>query len=630
MEKNNRCMIAWVLAVMAVAVSVLQLTACSENTVNNEDKSKYTVTFDTDKGTPAIDSIQVSKGESMGDKFPSTTPSKGGYTFGGWYDGSIQYTKDTPIEKNITLKARWNEIPPVLAMGTAVNPLLKGGDVPDPAVIRVGNAYYMVSTTMYFCPVAPVMKSYDLVNWKIVSYCADIIEDAPNFRLEEWTDNNGNVRLGDYGRGQWASSIRYYNNKFWVIFTNNSTNKSYIYSTPNADTGPWTCTVINKRFHDPSIFQDNNKKMYIFHGYSDIYVTEMTSDLSATVGEDVVILTQANAPGGGAGSEGSQVYKKDGYYYVFFCTWGTGPKTQHVLRSEDIKGPYEQKMLLNGKNLYGKAVAQGGIVDTPEGDWYAFLFKEPNASGRVPVLVPMRWDIYDWPILGDSNGNIPTTLQMNLAQNYEQNLYVSDEFNDTKLQLAWQWNHNPDNANWSLTEKPGYLRLRTGRTSKTIYHARNTLTQRVFEPKCNGIVALETTSMKDGDKAGLMILQALSGFICIEQDGEQKYIAMYTGDNDSTNYQLANAIVTRQARTEFNGDKVYFRVNCTFRGNASSGTNETAVFQYSLDETTWTTIGTTFNMQWTLRHFTGARFGLFNYATKEAGGYVDFDYFHVN
>jgi len=514
--------------------------------------------------------------------------------------------------------------PPELVRRPASNPLLKGGDVPDPAVIRVGDAYYMVSTTMYFCPVAPIMKSWDLVNWKIVSYCADIIEDLPNFRLETEDDD----RIGEYGRGQWASSIRYYNGKFWVIFTNNTTNKSYLYSTENADKGPWTCTVIDKRFHDPSIFQDDDGKMYIFHGYSTISVTEMTSDLTAIAGSDITILAEADAPGGAGGSEGSQVYKRNGYYYVFFCTWGTGPKTQHVLRSTNINGPYEQKMLLNGKNLYGKAVAQGGIVDTPDGDWYAFLFKEPNASGRVPVLVPMSWTADDWPKLGDSSGNIPTTVRLKQALNYDQNLYASDEFENTELQLAWQWNHNPDNDNWSLTERPGYLRIRTVGTSRTIYHARNTLTQRVFEPACEGTIALETTGMKDGDIAGLVLLQAISGFVGIEQDGEQKYIVMYTGDNESTANRGKNAVVTNREKTSFNGDKVYLRINCTFRGNNAIGA-ETAVFQYSTNGTDWKTIGTTLSMQWTMRHFTGARFGLFNYATKEAGGYVDFDYFHV-
>jgi beta-xylosidase len=520
------------------------------------------------------------------------------------------------------------EKPPELVMGTAVNPLLKGGDFPDPAITRVGDAYYMVSTTMYFCPVAPIMKSWDMVNWKIVSYCADIIEDAPNFKLEEW-DENGTTRLGDYGRGQWASSIRHYNGKFWVIFRNNTTGKSYVYSTKNAETGPWERKELSTGYHDPCIFQDDDGKMYIFSGYTEISVTEMLPDLSGEKpnGLKKTIIPKAQAPGAGDGLEGSHAYKINGYYYLFCCTWALGSKTQHVYRATDIEGPWTEKRL-SLTNLGGKAVGQGGIIETPDGDWYAFLFKEPNASGRVPVLIPMRWE-NDWPILGEgTNGTVPASFSIKQAQDYEQNMYISDEFDDSKLALAWQWNHNPDNANWSLTERPGYLRLRTGRTSKTIYHARNTLTQRVYETACSGSVALETTGMKDGDKAGLMILQGLSGFICIEQEGEQKYIAMYTGDNDSANYRLANAIVTRQAQAEFSGDRVYFRVNCKFRGNTTSG-SETAVFQYSLDGTSWTTMGTTLNMSWTTQHFTGARFGLFNYATKEASGYVDFDYFHV-
>jgi len=513
---------------------------------------------------------------------------------------------------------------PELVMGTAVNPLLKGGDVPDPALVRVGNAYYMVSTTMYFCPVAPIMKSYDLVNWKIVSYCADIIEDLPNFRLETETD----TLIGDYGRGQWASSIRYYNGKFWVIFTNNTTNKSYLYSTVNADKGPWENTIIDRRFHDPSIFQDDDGKMYIFHGYGSIELTEMLPDISGVRpgGIDKVIIAQADTPGGKS-AEGSHAYKRNGYYYIFICTWGLGRKTQYVYRATNIEGPYEERLILD-KSLGGKAVAQGGIIDTPDGDWYAFLFKEPNASGRVPVLVPLRWGDDDWPVLGDSNGNVPAEFQIKQVRDYGQNLYVSDEFEDTKLQLAWQWNHNPDNANWSLKDRPGYLRIRTGRTSRTIYHARNTLTQRVFEPVCEGTIALETGGMKDGDIAGLVLLQAISGFVGIERDGDQKYIAMYSGDNESAAHRGKNAVVTRRERAPFSDDRVYLRISCTFRGNNTNG-DEQAVFQYSPNGTDWTPIGTILNMQWTLRHFTGARFGLFNYAAKEAGGYVDFDYFHV-
>jgi beta-xylosidase len=238
----------------------------------------------------------------------------------------------------------------------------------------------------------------------------------------------------------------------------------------------------------------------------------------------------------------------------------------------------------------------------------------------------MRWDDEFWPVFGDSCGNIPLEFQIKQDRDYGQNLYISDEFDNDKLQLAWQWNHNPDNANWSLSERPGYLRLKTGRTSKTIYHARNTLTQRTFEPACEGTVALEPVNMKDGDKAGIVLLQAVSGFAGIEQEGGKKYIIMYTGDNE--NNKGMNAVETRHARLEFTGSRIYLKVSCKFRTDAC--TEERAEFSYSQDGINWQRIGIELNMRWTMTHFTGARFGLFYYAAKTPGGHVDFDYFHVS
>ncbi|MDR2575216.1 MAG: glycoside hydrolase 43 family protein [Treponema sp.] len=519
------------------------------------------------------------------------------------------------------------EKPPELVMGTAANPLIKG-DVPDVSVIRVGSAYYMVSTTMYFMPVAPIMKSYDLVNWKIVSYCGDIIEDLPNFRLEE-----SNGRLGDYGRGQWAASLNYFKNRFWVIFKNNTTNKSYRYSTANADKGPWEQVIIDRGFHDPSIFYDRDTdKTYIFHGADNITLTEMNNDLTGVKsgGIDKDIITDKEGFIGVG--EGSQVYKLNGYYYVFTISWNPNRRSVHCFRSAEIEGPYMEKVVLNNAPPGGGGVAQGSIVDTPDGDWYGVFFQDRGAVGRIPFLIPMTWDGDDWPVFGANQsgftGTIPASFEIMLAQDYETNLYYSDEFDysSNKLHLAWQWNHNPDNDNWSLAERPGYLRLRTGRIDKTIYHARNTLTQRTREPGSTAEIALETTSMKDGDIAGLVVLQALCGFVGIEQTGAEKNIVMYTGDNDSAAYRGSNAIVEKKASVPFTGDKIYLRAVGTFSNNSSS-----AVFSYRTDESEpWTNIGTTVRPTFSLQHFTGVRFGLFNYATKEIGGYVDFDYYKIN
>jgi beta-xylosidase len=516
-----------------------------------------------------------------------------------------------------------------LVMGTAANPLLKG-DVPDPSVIRVDDAYYMVSTTMYFSPIAPIMKSYDLINWRIISYCTDIFDDLPVFRLE--TENS--ERIGDYNRGQWAASLRYFNDRFWVLFTNLTTNKSYLFSTYDPENEPWERWENSRRFYDASIFHDpTSDRTYIVHGRGPINLTEMSNDLkSVKPGQSDILLVSQGDVAGGVNAEGAHMFYVNGYYYIFLITWGTSE--EHIrqalcYRSEHVDGPYEGRVVLKrGLGNRGGGVAQGGIVDTPEGDWYGFFFQDRDAVGRVPVLVPMRWE-ENWPVFAE-NGAIPETFQIKQSQSYKQNLYVSDEFNDTTLPLAWQWNHNPDNDNWSLTERPGFLRLRTGRTSKTVFHARNTLTQRTFEPACEGIVAMETTGMKDGDIAGLMALASYGGFVGIEQEHGQKYIAMYIADNESDNRRGQNAAVTLSgSRVEFTGDRVYFKINFRFRG-ATGDNTETAAFAYSLDGETWNNIGTTLEIRYTLTHFTGYRFGLFNYATQNSEGYVDFDYFHVS
>jgi beta-xylosidase len=517
---------------------------------------------------------------------------------------------------------------PVLVTGTATNPLIKA-DVPDVSIVRVGNAYYMVSTTMYFAPVAPVMKSYDLVNWRIVSYCADILEDLPSFRL----GSENATSIGEYSRGQWAASIRYYQSRFWVMFANNTTGKTYLFHTENADTGPWTRIEFNRQFHDPSLFYDeSNSKLYVISGYHNITLTELNLDASAVKagGTSKTILNENSYTvlgGTVSGTEGSQAYFRNGYYYIVMITWLNGMRTVICARTQDlVNGPYEIRQILrSGLGSRGDGVAQGGIVDTPDGEWYGLFFQDRGAIGRVPVLVPMTWSNDNWPTFPT---NVPETLNLKLAQNYGQYVYASDEFSGSKLSLVWQWNHNPDNNNWSLTEKPGYLRLKTVGTPKTIFHARNTLTQRTIEPESEAIVLLEPTSMKDGDKAGLMVLQSRSGLVGIEQEAGQKYIVMYVGDNETEANRGQNAIETRSARVAFTGDKIYLKAECKFRIPGRNA--ETAVFSYSLDGVTWTSIGSTVNLVFNYQtHFTGARFGLFNYAKQTAGGYVDFDYFRL-
>jgi beta-xylosidase len=306
---------------------------------------------------------------------------------------------------------------------------------------------------------------------------------------------------------------------------------------------------LDRLFHDPSIFIDNaSGRVFITHGYGEIRLTEMERNMSRVRegGIDRVIITAANSPSGVSVLEGSHMYWINGFYYIFTIAWVQGRRSVICYRSVDVDGGYEGRIVLNaGLGNRSGGVAQGGILQTPDDDWYGFFFQDRGAIGRVPVLVPMRWSDDGWPVFGDANGNIPVSFEMDLAVDFEQNLFVSDEFNGPALPLAWQWNHNPDNSKWSLTERPGFLRLTTGRISETIFHARNTLTMRTIEPACEGIIALEPSNMKDGDIAGLWALGPVGGFVGIEQENGEKFIVMYTSDY-LRNSGILNVNVTRR------------------------------------------------------------------------------------
>jgi len=262
-------------------------------------------------------------------------------------------------------------------------------------------------------------------------------------------------------------------------------------------------------------------------------------------------------------------------------------------------------------------VAQGGLIDMPDGRWYAYLFRDFGAVGRIPYLVPVTWQD-GWPVLG-INGTVPDTLNLPACKSLIPGIVSSDEFNYTKgqptLALPWQWNHNPNNRYWSLTQRKGYLRLTTGRVDTNFLFARNTLTQRTIGPVCTGEVLLDVSNMKDGDFAGLGLLQQNYGLAGVAVDSGAKAIVMVNASTGQP--QLVQ-------RIPLNQNTVYFKANCDFTDK-----KDVADFFYSLDGKRWIPLGTQLKMAYTLPHFMGYRFALFNYATKTAGGWVDFDYFHI-
>jgi beta-xylosidase len=230
----------------------------------------------------------------------------------------------------------------------------------------------------------------------------------------------------------------------------------------------------------------------------------------------------------------------------------------------------------------------------------------------------VKWED-GWPVLG-INGKVPDTLALPAARRLIPGIVAPDEFTRKKgeaaLPLVWQWNHNPDNKLWSVNERKGYLRLKTGRIDTSFLLARNTLTQRTTGPVCAGSTALDVSHMKDGDFAGLCLLQKNYGIVGVRVEGDRKTIVMInaTGGKPVT----AKVVPITQP-------VVYFKAECDFTNK-----KDLADFFYSLDGKKWTAIGSQLKMAYTLPHFMGYRFGLFNYAAKEVGGYVDFDFFHID
>jgi beta-xylosidase/glucan-binding YG repeat protein/uncharacterized protein YjdB len=868
------------------------------------------------------------------------------------------------------------------AGSTVQNPVM-WADVPDVDVIRVGDSYYMTSTTMHMNPGVPIMKSKDLVNWEIVNYVYDILGDGDNQALM-----NGEY---EYGKGSWASSIKYDGTYFYVTFASNSAGKTYIFQTKDIENGPWVKSELSGVYHDQSFFIDDDNRTYLVYGAGDIKIKELehsTSDQESPFrfkqgGLDKTIISNASAVStgwdnskGGLPAEGSHIQKINGKYYIFNISWPTGYKrTEIVHRADTIDGTYE------GKTINDNGVAQGGMVDTPDGKWYGLLFKDSGAVGRCPYLCPATWSSDGWPsftstsdtgisadglkfnivqsdefnqksvsptagsyhtvtnysstttstttttlldpsqgtellvnggfengqspwtihengavavfnsvftsgsssilttnrkttgtgpeqsltgkltaghtyyfsakvkydagpntrafnmdyqdgdwqtikIMGSVNATkgqwatiqgtytVPTTAALNqplvfletsyttaqdptndlmdfyaddvsfkditsdgniltngniedgqspwtahenctvsvtssaavsgsssllitdrkttgsgpqqsikdkvqAGRKYQfsakvrydsgpdtrqfiidyqdgdwttikniasvsakkgqwatitgtytvpsdallnnplvfletswtsaqdptndlMNFYVDDvsmvdvtptdvaktgenDDNGSNLGLVWQWNHNPDNNNWSLLDRPGYLRLKNGRIAKNINYAKNTLTQRTFGPECSGNTSIDISKMKDGDYAGLAAFENKYGFIGVKMSGTTKSIVLVSGTS------LASASTDGPTPTEtviapVTQDKVYFKLDFDFKNQADK-----AYFYYSLDGSNWIKASDTpVQLSYDTIYFMGVRFGLFNYATKSAGGYVDFDYFRVN
>lgn len=509
-----------------------------------------------------------------------------------------------------------------------INPILKA-DYPCPDVIRVGDTYYMASTTMYFCPGGVILRSRDLVHWEIAGYVFEKLDSTPEERMEGEKTN--------YAHGMWAPCLRFHNGFFIVSFAVAETGRTYFYTSDRVE-GPWKKQFIESYFHDHSLLFDEDGSVYMVHGGSEIWLEELEADLSGLKkgGLHRQLLKEEEACW--LGYEGSHFYKIGGRYYLFVIHWpkaGHGRRTHMCFAADSLEGEFRGGEVLNDdRGYHNQGIAQGGIVDTPEGDWYAVLYQDHGAVGRIPVLLPVRWED-GMPVFG-KDGRVPEEFRLPSRQpKYRcEPLYTSDDFPCVRdeqgryvLKKQWQWNHEPEDSLWSILPQGG-LCIRTGRISINLIHALNTLTQRMMFPASSAEVTVDAGGLKEGDIAGLCALQGCYGMIGVTKELNKYYLVVIARKLQNTSLRDASADYlpgTVMEKVALEGSVARVKISADF-----TDMQDTAEFLYK-EGKRWIRINYKHRLFFRLDHFTGCRYGLFVYATKEAGGaavFRDFRYLY--
>ncbi len=515
--------------------------------------------------------------------------------------------------------------------GTYSNPLFYE-EFEDPDPIRVGDDYYLAGTTMHMNPAVQIMHSKDLVNWELASYCAEKLDLGPAYRLE-----GGNI----YGRGIWAPCIRYHQGLFYV-FSNVNGASLQVFRSKSAF-GPWERNQLPGR-HDLSVlFDDDLGKIFIISGAGSPYpIEEIAPDLKSFVPGVRHQLT-------GRMGEGHHLYKVNGKYIDISAIPG-GTVDQMVAKADSIDGPWMIERMVQGESLgvptvtparvtandRGLTIHQGGMVDTPSGEWWSIIMSDHGSAGRMVSLVPITWDS-GFPLIG-LPGNLrkaPNTWvkpNTGFVQEPKPAFVHDDTFDGPKLNPHWQWNHVEDDSKWSLSEKPGVLRLHS-LPARDFFNARNSLCQKPPGPESIMTVELDSSGMVAGDTAGLGLLSTPYAWIGVVKSAEGASLRMYTGSAGGRGgrggRQGAGAPGAAPANPGAVGSDnppkhVWLRIHCNFD-------TDRAIFSWSADGKEFKQVGSPFATTFQLTTFQGVRPALFNYnAAGSAGGYADFHNYTVD
>jgi beta-xylosidase len=491
--------------------------------------------------------------------------------------------------------------------GTFTNPVV-WQDFADGDIIRVGDAYYYSASTMHYSPGAPILRSYDLVNWEYAGHSVPRLD----FDSSAYDLSGGRA----YVKGIWASTLNYRPSNstyYWLGCT--EFNRTYVYTATAVD-GTWSKKArINNCYYDAGLMFDNDVP-YVAYGNGTISVAQLNSDLTAQVRSQTVYQTPSNI----GTLEGARMYKRGNYYYI----WLTRPANgQYVLRSTSPWGPYEQRQVLldlPGPISGGGVPHQGGLVQTQAGDWWYMAFTDAYPGGRMPTLAPITWS-NDWPVLTTVNGRWGATYpKPNITTSKTvQPMTGPDTF--TSLNHRWEWNHNPDTSKFSVGNG---LRLSTATVTNDLYSARNTLTHRIQGPSSTATIELDYSQMANGDRSGLAMLRDSSAWIGIRKDNGVTRVSMTNGLTMNSSWATTGT-GSEAAGANVSGGKIWLRVSADIR----PGSGRTATFSYSTNGSTFTNLGPAFTLNNAWQFFMGYRFAMFNYATQALGGSVTVNRFDM-
>lgn len=499
---------------------------------------------------------------------------------------------------------------------TYYNPVLPA-DYSDLDAIRVGDDFYAISSTMQFSPGMVVLHSKDLVNWEIIGHVAnELTRISPELNWD---------RMNCYGKGIWAGSIRYYNNKFWVYF--GTPDDGFFMSSATNPAGPWEPLHQLWKvtgWDDCCSFCDDDGQLYFIatnftldiktNKKYNIHIFKMNPDGKSLIMESDTIIHQSK------GSEANKLYKINGLYYHYFSEVKKEGRVIMMERSKNIYGPWEIKQLNHVSKIQDKEPNQGGLVQLTNGEWWFFTHHgSGDWEGRAASLLPVTW-INGWPIIGevgsDTIGKMvwskkkPITLKKPMLK-----IQTDDDFNSLTLHTQWEWNYQPRMDKWSLTDRKGFLRLyafipiNPDNNNKILLRAGNTITQRSMRTKTNVVtVKLEIKGMSAGQYAGLTHFSTSSySTLGIKQVDEIRYLVYNYNDKDSVGIKIEGKSIWLQSSWNNQGSNNY---------------------SYSLDGKTFISFGSASQLTW--GSYRGDRIGIFNFNTKDDKGYVDIDYFNYN